>query len=128
MFASRTDLTTANVREWMGDFHEIRNVAKYATRLSQSIGSLRETVSISRQEVENIPDVEVVGNGIPYYFFDGIGKISAELAREVATKCGLEKYVPFAFQIRYGAYKGVVAVNPTSLKKLSLRKSMCKYK
>ena len=121
-------LTTANVREWMGDFHEIRNVAKYATRLSQSIGSLRETVSISRQEVENIPDVEVVGNGIPYYFFDGIGKISAELAREVAMKCGLEKYVPFAFQIRYGAYKGVVVVNPTSLKKLSLRKSMCKYK
>ena len=58
MFASRTDLTTANVREWMGDFHEIRNVAKYATRLSQSFGSLRETVSISRQEVENIPQTQ----------------------------------------------------------------------
>ncbi|XP_030958897.1 probable RNA-dependent RNA polymerase 1 [Quercus lobata] len=128
MFASRTGLTASDIREWMGDFREIRNVAKYASRLGQSFGSSRETVSISRQEVENIPDVEVVRNGIPYCFSDGIGKISAELAREVATKCGLENSVPSAFQIRYGGYKGVVAVDPTSSKKLSLRKSMCKYK
>ena len=98
----------------MGDFHEIRNVAKYAARLGQSFGSSRETVSISRQEVENILDVEVVRNGIPYCFSEGIGKISAELAREVATKCGLENSVPSAFQIRYGGYKGVVAVDLTS--------------
>ncbi|KAL4637957.1 hypothetical protein ACB092_03G116100 [Castanea dentata] len=127
MFASRPGLTAADIRDWMGDFHEIRNVAKYAARLGQSFSSSRETVSISRQEVENIPDVEVVRNGIPYCFSDGIGKISAELAREVAAKCGLENYVPSAFQIRYGGYKGVVAVDPTS-SKLSLRKSMCKYK
>ena len=59
MFASRTGLTAADIREWMGDFREIRNVAKYAARLSQSFSSSRETVSISRHEVENIPDVEV---------------------------------------------------------------------
>ncbi|KAM4119796.1 hypothetical protein ACJW30_03G086600 [Castanea mollissima] len=128
MFASRPGLIVADIREWMGDFHEIRNVAKYAARLGQSFGSSRETVSISRQEVENIPDVEVVRNGISYCFSDGIGKISAELAREVATKCGLNNSVPSAFQIRYGGYKGVVAVDPTSSMKLSLRKSMCKYK
>ncbi|KAF3945295.1 hypothetical protein ACB098_03G083200 [Castanea mollissima] len=128
MFASRTGLTAANIREWMGDFHEIRNVAKYAARLGQSFSSSRETVSISRHEVENIPDVEVERKGIPYCFSDGIGKISAELAREVAVKCGLENSVPSAFQIRYGGYKGVVAVDPTSSMKLSLRKSMCKYK
>nr|XP_023929325.1 probable RNA-dependent RNA polymerase 1 [Quercus suber]POE89556.1 rna-dependent rna polymerase 1 [Quercus suber] len=128
MFASRTGLTAANIREWMGDFREIRNVAKYAARLGQSFSSSRETVSISRHEVENIPDVEIERKGIPYCFSDGIGKISAELAREVAAKCGLENSVPSAFQIRYGGYKGVVAVDPTSSKKLSLRKSMCKYK
>nr|XP_023929332.1 probable RNA-dependent RNA polymerase 1 [Quercus suber]POE89552.1 rna-dependent rna polymerase 1 [Quercus suber] len=128
MFASRTGLTAADIREWMGDFRKIRNVAKYAARLGQSFSSSRETVSISRHEVENIPDVEIERKGIPYCFSDGIGKISSELAREVAAKCGLENSVPSAFQIRYGGYKGVVAVDPTSSKKLSLRKSMCKYK
>ncbi|KAL4637955.1 hypothetical protein ACB092_03G115900 [Castanea dentata] len=94
MFASRPSLTAADIRDWMGDFHEIRNVAKYAVRLA-----------LVGKEVENIPDVEVVRNGIPYCFSDGIGKISAELAREVAAKCGLENYVPSAFQIRYGGYR-----------------------
>ncbi|XP_075659950.1 putative RNA-dependent RNA polymerase 1 [Castanea sativa] len=128
MFASRTGLTATDIRKWMGDFHEIRNAAKYAARLGQSFGSSRETLSISRQEVENIPDIVAVAGGIRYCFSDGIGKISAELAREVATKCGLKNSVPSAFQIRYGGYKGVVAVDPTSSKKLSLRESMCKYK
>jgi RNA-dependent RNA polymerase len=128
MFASRTGLTAADIREWMGDFHQIRNVAKYAARLGLSFGSSRETLSVSRHEVEDILDVEVISDGIPYCFSDGIGKISAELAQEVATKCGFKNYVPSAFQIRYGGYKGVVAVDPTSSIKLSLRKSMCKYK
>ncbi|KAL4639015.1 hypothetical protein ACB092_03G187600 [Castanea dentata] len=92
MFASRTGLTAANIREWMGDFHEIRNVAKYAARLGQSFSSSRETVSISRHEVENIPDVEVERKGIPYYFSDDIGKISAKLAREVAAKMWPRKF------------------------------------
>ncbi|CAI0552646.1 unnamed protein product [Linum tenue] len=60
--------------------------------------------------------------------FHGIGKISAQFAKRVAAKCGsCNGSVPSAFQIRYGGYKGVVAVDPTSTKKLSLRKSMFKY-
>ncbi|XP_041006286.1 probable RNA-dependent RNA polymerase 1 [Juglans microcarpa x Juglans regia] len=128
MFASRPGLTAASIREWMGDFREIRNVAKYGARLGQSFGSSRETVSVGIDEIEIIPDVEVKKGQVTYCFSDGIGKISAELAREVATKLGCSP-VPSAFQIRYGGYKGVVAVDPTSSVKLSLRKkSMCKYK
>ncbi|KAM0952798.1 putative RNA-directed RNA polymerase [Dioscorea sansibarensis] len=33
MFASRPGLTAADVREWLGGFRKIRNVAKYAARL-----------------------------------------------------------------------------------------------
>ncbi|GMY18195.1 probable RNA-dependent RNA polymerase 1 [Fagus crenata] len=85
--------------------------------------ALPEAMSVSRHEIEDIPDVEVIRGGILYCFSDGIGKISAELAQK-ATKCGFKNYVPSAFQIRYGGYKGVVAVDPTSSMKLSLRKSM----
>ncbi|XP_052205932.1 probable RNA-dependent RNA polymerase 1 [Diospyros lotus] len=127
MFASRPGLTAADIRRWMGDFSQIKNVAKYAARLGQSFGSSRETLSVARNETEVIRDVEVVRGGIKYVFSDGIGKISVDFARRVAKKCGLEGWTPSAFQIRYGGYKGVVAVDPTSSTKLSLRKSMCKY-
>ena len=62
-----------------------------------------------------------------YNFSDGIGKISADFAEKVASKCRLSS-TPSAFQIRYAGYKGVVACDPKSSYKLSLRKeSMCKY-
>ncbi|XP_057962937.1 RNA-dependent RNA polymerase 1-like [Malania oleifera] len=126
-FASRTGLTAADIRAWMGDFHQIKNVAKYAARLGQSFSSSTETLTVGKHEIEIIPDVEVEGVRTKYVFSDGIGKISADFAHKVAVKCGLKQFTPSAFQIRYGGYKGVVAVDPTSSMKLSLRKSMSKY-
>lgn len=127
MFASRPGLTSADIRNWMGDFSEIKNVAKYAARLGQSFGSSIETLSVPRHETETIRDVKVVTDGTEYTFSDGIGKISADFAHRVAIKCSLTNFIPSAFQIRYGGYKGVVAIDPTSSTKLSLRKSMSKY-
>ncbi|XP_020089657.1 probable RNA-dependent RNA polymerase 1 isoform X1 [Ananas comosus] len=124
MFASGIEVTASDIRKWMGDFRSIRNVAKYAARLGQSFSSSTETLSVGRHEVDIIDDVY---NGTSYCFSDGIGKISADFARRVAAKCGLKRSIPSAFQIRYGGYKGVVAVDPTSSKKLSLRRSMSKY-
>ncbi|PRQ41045.1 putative RNA-directed RNA polymerase [Rosa chinensis] len=126
MFASRRGLTAQGIRDWMGDFSRIKNVAKYAARLGQSFGSSRETFTVGSDEIEVIPDVEIERGGTKYCFSDGIGKISAEFAERVARKCG-KSSTPSAFQIRYGGYKGVVAVDPTSSKKLSLRKSMWKF-
>ncbi|KAF2305658.1 hypothetical protein GH714_007313 [Hevea brasiliensis] len=77
--------------------------------------------------MEIIPDVEIERGRTKYLFSDGIGKISAEFAKKVDLKCGCKGFFPSAFQIRYGGYKGVVAVDSTSSKKISLRKSMCKY-
>lgn len=127
MFASRPGLTAASIREEMGELSEIRNVAKYSARLGQSFGSSRETVNVGRLEMEILSDIECTTSGNKYVFSDGIGKISAELAEVVAAKCGCS-HTPSAFQIRYGGYKGVVAVDPTSSVKLSLRKSMLKFK
>lgn len=127
MFASRPGLTATDIRTWMGDFSEIRNVAKYAARLGQSFSSSTETLSVRRDEIEMIDDIVRTYEQERYVFSDGIGKISAEFAQNVALKCGLKKFTPSAFQIRYGGFKGVVAVDPTSSKKLSLRDSMKKY-
>ncbi|TYH90144.1 hypothetical protein ES332_A13G029600v1 [Gossypium tomentosum] len=127
MFASRKGLTAADIRSWMGNFSKIRNVAKYAARLGQSFSSSTETLSVSKDEINPIPDIEIMKDGIKYVFSDGIGKISAEFAKKVAAKCRLKGCTPSAFQIRIGGFKGVVAIDPTSSWKLSLRKSMEKY-
>ncbi|KAL4637962.1 hypothetical protein ACB092_03G116500 [Castanea dentata] len=127
MFASRKGLNAAGIREWMGNFRQIKNVAKYAARLGQSFSSSTETLSVGRHEIDIIPDIGIKHGGANYVFSDGIGKISAEFARKVALKCNCKGQTPSAFQIRYAGYKGVVAIDPTSFVKLSLRKSMSKY-
>ncbi|KAF2305640.1 hypothetical protein GH714_007189 [Hevea brasiliensis] len=85
MFASRYGLT-ADIREWMGNFRQIRNVAKYAARLGQSFSSSTETLTVSRNEMEIIPDVEIERGRTKYLFSDGIGKISAEFATKTKTR------------------------------------------
>uniref|UniRef100_A0ACD5Z573 Uncharacterized protein n=1 Tax=Avena sativa TaxID=4498 RepID=A0ACD5Z573_AVESA len=124
MFASRLGLSASDIREWMGNFRNIRNVAKYAARLGQSFSSSTETLKVHTYEVEEIPDIT---NGTKYVFSDGIGTISANFAKEVSVKCKMIRFTPSAFQIRYGCYKGVVAIDPRSHWKLSLRRSMSKF-
>ncbi|KAK9204355.1 hypothetical protein WN943_014613 [Citrus x changshan-huyou] len=58
MFASRPELTAADIRERMGDFREIKNVTKYAARLGQSFASSREALHVDSSDIEIIPDVE----------------------------------------------------------------------
>ncbi|KAL8258164.1 hypothetical protein R6Q59_030205 [Mikania micrantha] len=126
MFASTGELNAAAIRNWMGDFSSIKNVAKYAARLGQSFGSSKESLSVPLHEVEQISDIDIIRDGTKYVFSDGIGKISADFAKMVSSKCGYD-FIPSAFQIRYGGYKGVVAMDPTSFWKLSLRNSMKKF-
>ena len=72
------------------------------------------------------PEINV-SNRVVRHFCDGVGKISADFAMEVAIKCKLKCFAPSVFQIRYGGYKGIVAVDPRSNWKLSLRKSVLKF-
>lgn len=127
MFASNKFVTAEDVRKWMGCFDKIRSVSKCAARMGQLFSSSMQTFEVPFQQVDIIPDVEVTADGIGYCFSDGIGKISPAFAKEVATKCGVKNHTPSAFQIRYGGYKGVIAVDHGSFRKLSLRSSMLKF-
>lgn len=126
---SEHGITTQEIREWMGDFLSIRNVAECAARMGQCFSSSTPTLEVPRHEVEHLDDIVREFGGVKYCFSDGIGKVSLKFAAEVAAKCGPSTAgkVPSAFQIRYGGYKGVVAVDPWSKRKLSLRNSMKKF-
>ncbi|TVU14061.1 hypothetical protein EJB05_37507 [Eragrostis curvula] len=128
MFASNQSLTAECIRTWMGQFQDIGSVSKCAARMGQLFSSSRPTCEISSYDVEVIPDIEVTTDGTKHIFSDGIGKISLKFARRIATVLGLDPAnPPSAFQIRYGGYKGVIAVDPTSFFRLSLRPSMKKF-
>uniref|UniRef100_A0A8R7VKL9 RNA-dependent RNA polymerase n=1 Tax=Triticum urartu TaxID=4572 RepID=A0A8R7VKL9_TRIUA len=128
MFASNDSLKAEDISRWMGNFEDIRSVSKCAARMGQLFSSSRQTLEILPRDVEEIPDIEVTTDGSKYIFSDGIGKISERLAKEMACRIGLDyTNPPSAFQIRYGGYKGVVAVDPDSFRNLSLRPSMKKF-
>lgn len=126
MFASNDSVKAEGIREWMGSFKVIPSVSKCAARMGQLFSSSMQTLEVSARDVELIPDIEVTSDGTHYCFSDGIGKISQSFAKQVAEKCKLD-HVPSAFQIRYGGYKGVIAVDRCSFRKLSLRKNMLKF-
>ncbi|XP_047955335.1 RNA-dependent RNA polymerase 2-like [Salvia hispanica] len=126
MFASNDHVKADDIREWMGCFNKIRSISKCAARMGQMFSSSVQTLQVSPRDVDLIPDIEAVSDGVKHCFSDGIGKISTAFAREVVRKLGLS-HVPSAFQIRYGGYKGVIAVNRHSFRKLSLRSSMLKF-
>uniref|UniRef100_A0A1S4C5X6 RNA-dependent RNA polymerase n=2 Tax=Nicotiana TaxID=4085 RepID=A0A1S4C5X6_TOBAC len=126
MFASNEYVKAEDIREWMGYFNKIRSVSKCAARMGQLFSTSFQTMEVQSPHVEILPDIEVTSDGVSYCFSDGIGKISQAFASQVAQKCGLS-YTPSAFQIRYGGYKGVIAVDRNSYRKLSLRGSMLKF-
>ncbi|KAL7618133.1 hypothetical protein Lser_V15G01686 [Lactuca serriola] len=125
-FAEKDKLTCKDIISWMGKFNN-KNVAKCAARMGQCFSSTYATVEVPRHEVDlELEDIKRNG----YTFSDGVGKISPELALEVAEKLQLKDNQPCAYQIRYAGCKGVVVWWPDKKGdniKLSLRPSMNKF-
>lgn len=104
--------------------------------MGQCFSSSTPTLSVPKDEVQPIPDIKTKDEFgyTEYVFSDGIGKISPAFAAQVAKLYRKRNpdhiqngVVPSAFQIRYGGCKGVVAVDPQSTDKLSVRPSMRKF-
>ncbi|KAF2146274.1 uncharacterized protein K452DRAFT_348841 [Aplosporella prunicola CBS 121167] len=109
-FAPTKELTAADIRYKMGDFHHINQVALYAARLGQCLSTTRAVQCVS-VKVTGIPDIERDG----YNFTDGVGKISRFLSQIIGEEFSEPNAVedpPSLFQFRLGGCKGVLAVSP----------------
>ncbi|KAK3043716.1 hypothetical protein RJ639_001912 [Escallonia herrerae] len=125
VFAEGPNTSVRDIITRMGRFTN-KNVAKCAARMGQCFSSTYPTVRVPQNEVDlELPDIKRNG----YVFSDGIGKISSDLAREVAERLQLSVNPPSAYQIRYAGCKGVVGCWPAENDKirLSLRRSMDKF-
>lgn len=124
-FAEDRNITVSSIITWMGKFTN-RIVAKCAARMGQCFSSTYATIEVPQSEVDFELD-DIIRE--PYNFSDGIGKISPDLAIEVAERLQLKTNPPCAYQIRYAGCKGVIACWPTKNggARLSLRPSMNKF-
>ena len=124
-FASGNGLTVQEIRRRIGNFQDIKIVAKYCARIGQSFSTTRATpYGVS---VDHIPDIERNN----YCFTDGVGKISIFLAQLIAQEHGLPNPTtdyPSVFQFRMGGCKGVLAVDPSlRTNKIQIRPSQMKF-
>ncbi|GAY59887.1 hypothetical protein CUMW_197900 [Citrus unshiu] len=126
-FSKDGETSVLDIKSWVGEFTD-KNIAKYAARMGLCFSSTHATVEIPPTEVDHeLPDIKRNG----YVFSDGIGKITPDLAMEVAQKLKLDgSPPPSAYQIIYAGYKGVVACWPAKDYgiRMSLRGSMKKFK
>ncbi|KAL5975839.1 RNA-dependent RNA polymerase [Asimina triloba] len=125
-FFADDKINAESIRSWMGQFYD-KNIAKCAARMGQCFSSTYATVEVPSGQVNMLlPDIERNG----YEFSDGIGKMTPDLAMEVAEKLQLTVNPPCAYQIRYAGCKGVIACWPRDDDgfRLSLRPSMNKFK
>ena len=107
MFCPTNGITPDSIRQWMGDFSNIKIPAKYSARLGQCFSQTFAIPVMQRPSLEEIPDIKRNGQ----VFTDGVGRISKFNAKMVAHVLGVAE-VPSAFQIRLGGCKGMVAVWP----------------
>ena len=98
-----------------GDYSNIKIVAKFGSRVSQTLTTTIKTIKIPNDHILYINDIlmktkitDEKGNEreIEYNFSDGVGKISYNLAEQIAKSIHL-KFVPGCFQGRFLGCKGV---------------------
>eukprot|EP00029_Vermamoeba_vermiformis_P000822 TRINITY_DN11007_c0_g1_i1.p1 TRINITY_DN11007_c0_g1~~TRINITY_DN11007_c0_g1_i1.p1 ORF type:complete len:331 (-),score=31.23 TRINITY_DN11007_c0_g1_i1:692-1684(-) len=69
----------------LGSFGDITDIGKCGARLGQCFSSTLPTISVTRNEIEVIPDY----TNDKYCFSDGCGRISAEMATRIAKSLNL---------------------------------------
>ncbi|KAF8507044.1 RdRP-domain-containing protein [Russula emetica] len=134
-------ITAATIIERLGTFHDVecdRKLiycpARYAARISQAFTTTDSSVSVPAEEIILEDDIESEDG--KYCFTDGVGTMSAQIARKIwrafqkrgsrSTRRNLT--YSRAFQIRLGGAKGMLSVDHKLKGDLViLRPSMIKF-
>ncbi|EED15337.1 RNA-dependent RNA polymerase, putative [Talaromyces stipitatus ATCC 10500] len=119
-------ITVNSLISKLGDFSHIRSPAKFAARLGQTFSDTLTSISVDRDMVKRIDDVERNGR----VFSDGCGTISKEVLWRIYRDYPRNAAVrPTVFQVRISGAKGMLSLDPR-LKgpTICLRDSMIKFR
>jgi RNA-dependent RNA polymerase len=109
-YAPTSSVKADDIRLAMGNFDNIKTIAKFGARLGQCFSTTRSIHNVTVM-VKKIPDIERNG----FMFTDGVGKISRFLAQMAAQELGLQNPFddpPSLYQFRLAGCKGVLAIDP----------------
>uniref|UniRef100_A0A093V0X3 RNA-dependent RNA polymerase n=1 Tax=Talaromyces marneffei PM1 TaxID=1077442 RepID=A0A093V0X3_TALMA len=109
-----------------GNFDHIKAPSKFAARLGQTFSDTLTSISVDKDMVKRIDDVERNGR----VFSDGCGTISKEILWRIYRDYPRNAAVrPTVFQVRISGAKGMLSLDPT-LKgpTICLRDSMIKFR
>lgn len=76
--------TASDIRNWMGNFSCIKNVAKHMARMGQCLSSIEAGIHILIKDEDELAVHDIKSKDGRYTFSDGIGIVSTELADEVS--------------------------------------------
>lgn len=95
----------------LGDFEDIRIPAKCAARIGQAFSETPYAVDLFKAGIHThyIPDVKSADGS--RVFSDGIGTISWDALEEVWESLPMRSTAPTCLQIRYGGFKGMLALD-----------------
>lgn len=119
-------MTVGKVISRLGDFSHIRSPSKFAARLGQTFSDTLTSVSVDRDMIKRIKDVERNGR----VFSDGCGTISKEILWRIYRDYPRNAVVrPTVFQVRISGAKGMLSLDTTlEGPTICLRDSMIKFR
>jgi RNA-dependent RNA polymerase len=125
-YAPTSSVRADDIRLAMGNFDNIKTVAKFGARLGQCFSTTRFIHNVT-VAVKKIPDIERNG----FMFSDGVGKISRFLAQMAAQELDFQNPFndpPSLYQFRLAGCKGVLAIDPSLLgTTIQIRPSQYKF-
>ena len=132
------ELSVSSIIKGLGDFSDIKVMAKYAARIGQCFSNTFNGIKSDFIEVNDIVYREIERNGDikENVLNDGCGRMSVNFAEQVSKQMKIrihgKAYIPSALQFRLGGYKGVVVQDKDVAdifgKDLVLTKSQNKFK
>lgn len=102
-------IQVSSIRDWLGNFDHIYNVAMFSARLGQGLSSTFKCFDVNPSWIRYVDEVKTQDGA--YMFSDGCAAISPSIAQRAASALQLTT-VPSAFQIRLAGIKGMVSVDP----------------
>lgn len=122
-FAKTDEISRTDILNWMGDFRELTKVTDFVSSFGQGFAPRLMEIELNNNEIEEIDDYDFNG----HVYTNNCGKMSPQIARDVAKKLGMD-YTPSVIRFNLAGAKGILMLsNFLTKRKVQLRATQIKF-